>query len=415
MLNDEITKKILNIRKIPEFHKTLKSCNIVSPNPRFMTVVIDISNKCNLRCRMCYFSHDKYFKADPVYLTPDTFSNMADNLLPYATTLTLSCGSEPLMSPYFIDILKIASKYNVPHIDFATNGVLITKDKANAIIKYGVTDLMLSLEAASKEIYEYIRRGAKFDRFLSNIKYLNKQKEALKSSTPALRFNITLMRSNIEEVEKLVDLAAELKVSYLDFRHIVIFDGLGMEKESLVHHKELSDFWLKRAREKAEKLGLTILTIPAEFGAKEENTKARKQKIDKNRMKKYLNILTRNPKYFIKSGYLQFMELIKKPIKKPKKQIKQNMDRNSIYCTLPFNYTLINAGGHVLPCPHCHGVAEYGTISADVSFEDVWFNKKFRELRRHILTNTPPKMCRDCSKLSMYNIDEDKLSISREV
>ena len=266
MLGKKTIHQILNARHISEFHKIVKSDGIVSPNPRFMTVVIDISNKCNLRCRMCYFSHDKYFKADPVFISPDTFEKMAENLLPHASTLTLSCGSEPLVSPYFIDILKIASRFKVPHLDFATNGVLLTKKNVDAIIKYGVTDLMLSIDAPSKKTFEYIRRGASFDKVIGKIKYLVEQKEIHKSLTPALRFNITLMRSNIEEVERLVDLAAELKVSYLDFRHLVIYDGLGMESESLVHYKELSNYWLKKARERAEKLGLTILTIPQEFG-----------------------------------------------------------------------------------------------------------------------------------------------------
>ena len=119
MLDSKEIKEIIDSRNIPEFHKALKRNNIVSPNPRFITTVIDISNKCNLRCRMCYFSHDKYFKAPPVYMTPETFESIAKDLLPKAVTLTLSCGSEPLTSPYFIDILKVASKYNVPHVDFA--------------------------------------------------------------------------------------------------------------------------------------------------------------------------------------------------------------------------------------------------------------------------------------------------------
>lgn len=414
MLSKNTIHQILNSRHISEFHKIEKIDGIVSPNPRFLTVVIDISNRCNLRCRMCYFSHDKYFKADPVFISPDTFEKMAENLLPHAITLTLSCGSEPLVSPYFIDILKIASRHKVPHLDFATNGMLLTKRNVDAIIKYGVTGLMLSIDAPSKKTFEYVRRGASFDKVIGNIKYLVEQKEIHKSLTPALRFNITLMRSNIEEVESLVDLAAELKVSYLDFRHLVIFDGLGMESESLVHYKELSNCWLKKARERAEKLGLTILTIPQEFGCKEEKREPQSPKLSLNRVKRYINILTRNPIYFMTSAYFCIKDKLKSAFLKMKVLQSHPDSRNTVYCNLPFTYTLINSGGHVLPCPHCYGVSEYGTISPKVSFEDVWFNEKFRTLRERILINDPPKMCKVCSKLGMYNIDEEKLSITRE-
>ena len=415
MLDRNAIKDITEARSISEFHKALKRNDIVSSNPRFITAVLDISNKCNLRCRMCYFSHDKYFKAPAVYMTPETFESIAKDLLPHAATLTLSCGSEPLMSPHFIEILKRASKYKVPHVDFATNGVLLNEEIAEAVIKYGVTDLMLSIESPEKETFEYIRRGASFDRFIGNIKHLVKRKKELKSYTPVLRFNITLMRSNIEQVEKLVELAAELEVSLLDFRHLVIYDGLGMEKESLSHYKDLSNYWLKKARAKAEELGLTIVTFPKEFGKKEPEQEASQPQEERKPLKYYLNILKRNPQYFLKSVYSRLKPQIKKDRKTQDKSERQELPDNFVYCKLPFNYTLINSGGNVLPCPHCHGVSEFGTITPDNSFEDVWFNEKFRQLRRNILNQNPPEMCRVCSILSMYNLDENSLSISRSV
>jgi radical SAM protein with 4Fe4S-binding SPASM domain len=117
----------------------------------------------------------------------------------------------------------------------------------------------------------------------------------------------------------------------------------------------------------------------------------------------------------LKSVYSRLKPQLKKDRKTKEKSEKQELPDNFVYCKLPFNYTLINSGGNVLPCPHCHGVSEFGTITPDHSFEDVWFNEKFRQLRRNILTQNPPEMCRVCSILSMYNLDENSLSISRGV
>ena len=391
-------RRILRAKNISEFHEAASEIGILPSDPRFMTVVIDISNKCNLRCRMCYFSHDEYFKADPVYITPAIFEKLAQSLLPHAVTLTLSCGSEPLTSPYFVDILKIASHYRPPHIDFATNGMLMTEKISDALIEHGVTDVMLSIDAASPKTYEHIRRGADFNRLMRNIEYLVKQKEDRKSTTPNLRINATLMRSNIEELGDLVEMAADLKVTYLDFRHMVVYDGLGMESESLVHHKELTNHWLRIARQKAEKLGLRILTIPNEFEIGDDQPSEPASAANAIRLKEYFSILKRGPKYLVSSAYSRFLDVFK-----------NNRETKNLYCTLPFTYTLINAGAHVLPCPHCHGVAEYGTISLDSSFEDVWFNENFRKLRENIITNHSPEMCRKCSILSMYNINRKNL------
>ena len=55
---------------------------------------------------MCYFRFDHVFKASPVFLTPEHFRLLTENLLAHTQTLTLSCGNEPLTSPYFIELLK---------------------------------------------------------------------------------------------------------------------------------------------------------------------------------------------------------------------------------------------------------------------------------------------------------------------
>ena len=92
---------------------------------------------------------------------------------------------------------------------------------------------MVSVDSPRKETYEAIRIGADFGRLLKTIEYLVAARVKAGKSTPRLRFNVTLMRSNIQEVEELVTLAANLGVAYLDFRHMLIYEGLGMEEESL--------------------------------------------------------------------------------------------------------------------------------------------------------------------------------------
>src|SRR5437762_13176675 len=86
--------------------------------PRRLKVIWDISNKCNLRCRMCHFSFDHVFHQTANFTSPALFERIAASALPLAHTLILSAGNEPLISPHFIDILKIAARYSVPHLLF---------------------------------------------------------------------------------------------------------------------------------------------------------------------------------------------------------------------------------------------------------------------------------------------------------
>jgi radical SAM protein with 4Fe4S-binding SPASM domain len=393
MKQNDIIKR-LGVNRITDFGKIAARYHLASSNPRFMTIVMDISNKCNLRCRMCYFSFDRYFKVKPVYLLPGQFEKMASVLLPNAAALTLSCGNEPLTSPYFVDILEIASKYRVPHIDFATNGMLLNEEKVEAIIKYGVTEVLLSVDAARKQTYEHIRRGANFDRLIETIKYLVKQKKVLKSQTPRLRFNITLMKTNITQMEELVVLAHELGVSQLDFRHLIVYAGLDMEDESLGKHKQLSNYNLDKAVKKAKELGMAVVAFPGYFKTGEDEVRIHESNINPFRLRNVLERFKTNPGYVIKTGYYRVWDRLR--AQKMKYYFKTLKKPPFPYCRLPFSYVLINTGGFVYPCPYCHGESSYGNLFSASSFKDIWFGDPYKNLRRRILENDPPDMCRKC-------------------
>src|SRR6478752_5497538 len=61
---------------------------------RKLKVVWDISNKCNLRCRMCHFSFDEVFHREAHYTAPADFERIAAAALPVAHTLILSAANE---------------------------------------------------------------------------------------------------------------------------------------------------------------------------------------------------------------------------------------------------------------------------------------------------------------------------------
>jgi len=234
--------------------------------PGFMSVLLDMTNKCNLRCPMCHMRFDDVWFQKPVYLQPSIFENIIRSIQPYTRKLTLSAASEPLTSPYFIDNLKIVSKYEFPYINLLTNGTLLGEKIADAIVEYDVTEVCFSVHGAKRQTFKYIHGGASFDQLLKNVEYLVKKRESCEKETPRLHFNVTLMKSNIREIEDLVTLAASLGVASMAFRHLVLFKGLGMEQESLMNCKEDSNQLILKALEKAVQLDIPILNCPDFFG-----------------------------------------------------------------------------------------------------------------------------------------------------
>jgi uncharacterized Fe-S cluster-containing radical SAM superfamily protein len=219
---------------------------------RKLKVVWDISNKCNLRCRMCHFAFDDVFYRPAEYMRPEVFERLAEQALPNAHTLILSAGNEPLTSPWFADILRIAARYQVPDLLFITNATRLTPKIAEAILDSGVTQVQISIDGSTKETYENIRRGADFDKLIKNIRYLTDLRRKRGSLLPRLQFNIVLMKSNLEELDGFVDLAESLEVDWIAARHLLMMSGLGMESETLFDDPERANGFFERFLRRVE-------------------------------------------------------------------------------------------------------------------------------------------------------------------
>lgn len=200
---------------------------------RKLKVLIDITNKCNLRCVMCHFSFDKVFYRAPEHMTPEQFGRIAEALFPLAHTAVLSAGSEPTVSPHFERILEIAGRHRLPALQFLTNGLKLDGRRVDAVLNAGITQIDVSIDGATASTYERIRRGGRFDVLVSNLQRLRDEKRQRGLHHPLVQFNLTLMRSNLHELPAFVDLAEACGVERIGARHLMPYAGLDVASESL--------------------------------------------------------------------------------------------------------------------------------------------------------------------------------------
>lgn len=253
------------------------SCGATKASPAWTTelaaltkhklkVILDVSNKCNLRCRMCHFSFDEIYHRPAQHMRPEMFARVAASVLPFAHTVILSAGNEPLMSPWFVEILEICARYRPPNLLFLTNAQLLNKRIADAIIQCGVTQVQISADGATKETYEDVRRGGKFEHLIENLKYLTRQKERLRRTLPLLQFNIVLMKRNLEELPRFVDLAEEVGVQWIAARHLLVMKGLGVEGESLACDRERANHCFEKLFQRIDRSeSVTVIEFPDFF------------------------------------------------------------------------------------------------------------------------------------------------------
>ena len=327
-----------------------------------MQIEMDITTRCNIRCRMCYFSFDRYFFGKPVYFSLPEFERLSAEVFRHVQTLTLSLGSEPLTSPHFEKFLALSASSGVPEVTFYTNGLLMGPRAIAAILASNVTHITISVDGASAATYEEIRRGASYQTLLANIRALVHARAAAGRAHPVLRFGVVMMRSNAHEWADIVTLASELGVQEVSFFHVVVYEGLGTEAESLVHAPELSNRCLQAALDRAAETGVTVVSHPNLFADR----------------------VTPDA-----------------PVT-PVPDLPAAAFAATPYCHYPFFHVSMNAGGHVLPCPFSHGEAPYGTVSETQSLLDIWLGPAFETLRQQILDHQPPPMCRRCSYLASH-------------
>lgn len=358
-MQEEVVEAFAQCRSLEEFLAARAPLGLHSQTPRFLHLELDIVNRCNIRCLMCYHSLESTRRVRTTYLSPEDFSLVAARILPHAYHLSLSLGNEPLMSPHFIPILRIAGGHAVPNVNFFTNALLLDDEAGDAIVEHGVTQLCCSIDGATAATYNAIRRDSDFDKVIGNVTRFIARRNAAGSATPKVRFDFVMMQRNVHEMVDLVELAARLGVQQLNFVHLVSYEGLGMEQESLKYTKALSNYWLERALARAADLGLQVPYCPAPFALDDEAAPV---------------------------GTAAATEA--------------NPFLPTPYCPFPFFHISMGPGGHVLPCPYSHGEAPYGQVSADTPIDEIWLGPKFTTLRQRILRHDPPEMCLRCAFLS---------------
>ena len=240
------------------------------PNRRPLTVILDLTEKCNLKCRMCYFSATDRLQFVPFERTlsnngmmpVEVFERVAEELFPRAWRVALACAAEPLIHPRFIDMLEIAGRFRVPDLWFPTNLLALTEKKAEAICQAGVATVGVSIDGTHAQTYESIRIGGRFDRLIERLDLFNRVRREQRRGTK-LRIIFTWMQSNFDDLRTLPAFAQEHGASEIDVRFVVPTAGVDVSAELLDGEEpaRLSEALAETARDAADR-GLRMASFP---------------------------------------------------------------------------------------------------------------------------------------------------------
>jgi radical SAM protein with 4Fe4S-binding SPASM domain len=242
---------------------------------------------------------------------------------------------------------------------FNTNGTLLTRDKAERLVRAGLDWLHISLDGATAPTYEGIRHGSDFERVRANVLELVRTMRQLDKEKPTLSLVFVAMRRNIGELPELVRLTAAWGVGQLFVQNLSHSFG---DTDPAGTYRDIREFAASEA-----------------LWAEEDKAEAEKSFAAARALAARLGVELRLPR-------------IEQPPKRPR-------PAGSPGCHWPFGSAYVTHDAKVQPC--CMVMGSDRAVLGDLARDDitaVWQGEAYEEFRRRLLSDdNPPDVCRDCS------------------
>lgn len=319
---------------------------------------------CNMHCIMCE-EHSDYspLKKEralggrkPRRMDIEIIRNTVREMIHYGLKEIIpSTMGEPLLFAHFLDIIDICKEYGVK-LNLTTNG---TWSKYGAeewarLICPVASDVKISWNGSTAAVQESIMRGSSFEKRLEDLRKFVKIRDNIAKSGGnrcTITLQITFMENNVQELPDIVKLAMEL--------------GLDRVKghQLWVHFPEIRSLDLRKSKESIDKWNKTVDRCHDIVKVYNQKTGA---------------ILKLDNFYKLHKDETGIMPL-------------------SWECPFLGKEAWINTEGRFDPCcapdAERRGLGDFGKLSIGGGFPEIWFGKKYQELRSHYMDYPVCKKC----------------------
>ena len=187
---------------------------------RWLLLQVESALACNLRCVMCPWKEIRKRAENKGLMTQEVWDAIRPHL-PQAETVDFTGGGEPLLQPRLAEWIADAKSAGC-RTGILTNGLLLKKDVAAALIHAGLDMICISMDGATAEVYNSIRIGSNFDRVCENVMGLSGMRMG---SVPMISINFVIMDLNFHQMEEMVRLASRLGVDQVNFKQCDVIRG----------------------------------------------------------------------------------------------------------------------------------------------------------------------------------------------
>jgi radical SAM protein with 4Fe4S-binding SPASM domain len=310
-----------------------------------LSVIWDITYKCNLKCKHCYLSANEQKNNE---LELQEVKEIIDQLAEMKILSLNFLGGEPLVRNDFPEILEYATQKNI-RISFSTNGVLVNDQLIAKLSEIEIYDVQISLDGL-EETHNNIR-GLK-----TSFQKATKAIKKLVASGIKVSISMAVNKLNLNEIKPLIE-------------HVISFGASSFK---------------------------VIPFLPA--GQAMDNYSLM---LSKNEMKEFIKSIVKYKDEFKEQIYIYtediYTWLVDKSVPEPSSLISKT---ENISCSAGMTQIVISPTGLVYACPFLHDFV-VGDLQKE-TLHDIWFNSKILEKFRQISRDCLKGKCKNCGYIPQH-------------
>jgi len=333
---------------------------------------LELTNRCNLRCRMCWFYGESGVGDTHrgKELSRGDIFRVIDQAVEFNSIMYLG-GAEPLLRRDFFEILDYIKARGLV-VSFTTNGTLLDSEKIEKLVRLGVDHVTFSTDGV-EQLHDDIRGEGTYRRVVHTIRELARCRKREGRSRPVISINMTVSEKLATRLKETIRAVAAATDDGVDRYHIHQL-WFVTQQELLAHQAATRQFLGCSSPGAASHVIPGSQLLDATLLAEEIQSLKNWPKVRSVPDLTYDDIL----KYYAENG---------------------KIDQR---CSAPFFTLVIKPNGDVKFCPD-EWIDDYilGNVRSD-SLEAIWNNAKARKFRAALFKQKCFPGCKRCS--FMYSV-----------
>ncbi|MCP4634834.1 MAG: radical SAM protein [candidate division Zixibacteria bacterium] len=175
-----------------------------------------LTNRCNLKCKMCY-----YWRKEPTEIPASYWIKALISLRKFTGFYHINLsGGEPLIKKDIFDILQACQENDIS-VGITTNGFLLNKNRVDKLIDNNIFNINISIDSMDENIHDKMRGiPGMHSRIMTNIDYLMEKKTKADHNTRVILKTI-VCKDNLDGLDKVVEYAKHLGLTGVEFQPIM--------------------------------------------------------------------------------------------------------------------------------------------------------------------------------------------------